>query len=64
MRQPLAGIVPLDPRPGTVALVCIMIGTAAFDGFSMGSLWKPDVAPHMQQLVHRPRAACARPGSR
>lgn len=47
-RKPLAGIVPLDPRPGTVALVCIMIGTTAFDGFSQGSLWN-DVAPDMQR---------------
>ena len=47
-RKPLAGIVPLDPRPGTVALVTVMIGTTAFDGFSAGALWN-DVAPHMQR---------------
>lgn len=47
-RKPLAGVVPLDPRPGTVALICIMIGTTAFDGFSMGSLWN-DLAPDIQR---------------
>ena len=47
-RKPLAGIVPLDPRPGTVPLVCIMIGTTAFDGFSPGALWN-DIAPDIQR---------------
>jgi hypothetical protein len=48
-RKPLAGVVQLDPRAGTVPLVCVMIGTTAFDGFSQGSLWN-DVAPHMQRF--------------
>lgn len=47
-RKPLAGVVSLDPRAGTVALVCIMIGTTAFDGFSMGALWN-EIAPDMQR---------------
>lgn len=47
-RKPLAGIVPLDPRPGTVPLVCVMIGTTAFDGFSLGALWN-DIAPDIQR---------------
>jgi len=49
VHKPLAGVVGLDPRPGTVALVCIMIGTTAFDGFSQGSLWN-DVAPDIQRF--------------
>ncbi|MBX5442713.1 MAG: fenitrothion hydrolase [Solirubrobacteraceae bacterium] len=48
-RRPLAGIVGLDPRPGTVALVCVMIGTTSFDGFSMGTVWN-DVAPDLQRV--------------
>jgi len=27
-------------RPGTVALVCTVIGTTTFDGFSNGGLWR------------------------
>ena len=29
----------LDPVPGTVALLCVMIGTTSFDGLSQGALW-------------------------
>ena len=29
----------LDPLPGTVALVIVMIGTVTFDGLSQGQLW-------------------------
>jgi hypothetical protein len=47
-RKPLAGAVSLDPRPGTVPLICIMIGTTAFDGFSAGALWN-DIAPDIQR---------------
>jgi len=50
VRRPLAGVVALDPRPGTVALVCVMIGTTSFDGFSMGTVWN-DVAPDVQQVL-------------
>jgi hypothetical protein len=39
-RRPfLAGAPRLDPVPGTVALLCTMIGTTSFDGFSQGPLW-------------------------
>src|SRR4051812_15325244 len=38
-RPPLAGAPPLSAVPGTVALLCTMIGTTSFDGFSQGSLW-------------------------
>src|SRR5204863_1513894 len=38
-RVPLGGAPLLDPVPGTVALLCTMIGTTSFDGFSQGSLW-------------------------
>jgi hypothetical protein len=39
IRPPLGGLPGLDPAPGTVAVVCTMIGTVTFDGFSQGPLW-------------------------
>ena len=39
LRPPLAGAPHLDPVPGTVPLLCTMIGTTSFDGFSQGPLW-------------------------
>jgi hypothetical protein len=38
-RPPLAGAPRLSTVPGTVALLCTMIGTTSFDGFSQGGLW-------------------------
>jgi hypothetical protein len=38
-RLPLSGAPHLDVVPGTVALLCTMIGTTSFDGFSQGPLW-------------------------
>jgi hypothetical protein len=35
----LSGAPHLDLMPGTVALLCTMIGTTSFDGFSQGQLW-------------------------
>ncbi|MDX6701010.1 MAG: hypothetical protein QOF26_1236 [Baekduia sp.] len=46
-RPPLAGAPPLTPVAGTVALLCTMIGTTSFDGFSQGTIWN-DVVPHVQ----------------
>ena len=39
LRPPLAGLPRLDPAPGTVALVAVMIGTVTFDGLTQGRLW-------------------------
>jgi hypothetical protein len=36
----LGGLPRLDPVPGTVALVVVMIGTVTFDGLSQGQLWQ------------------------
>lgn len=38
-RPPLAGVTRLRPVPGTVALVCVLIGSTSFDGFSQGVIW-------------------------
>ena len=40
VRRPLGGLPRLDPVPGTVAFVTVMIGTVTFDGLSQGPLWK------------------------
>ena len=39
-RPPLSGLTPLLIVPGTVALLCTMIGTTTFDGFSEGPTWQ------------------------
>ena len=47
-RRPLlGGVPPLTPVAGTVVLLCTMIGTTSFDGFSQGTLWN-DLVPHLQ----------------
>jgi hypothetical protein len=47
VRAPLSALFKLDPLPGTVALLCVMIGSTSFDGASNGTLWN-DIAPHLQ----------------
>ena len=50
VRRPLAGLTALDPRPGTVAVLCAAIGSTAFDGFSEGPTWSA-VAPDLVDVV-------------
>jgi hypothetical protein len=45
-RMPLSGLPTLEAVPGTVALLCTMIGTTSFDGFSNGKAWG-SIAPRM-----------------
>ena len=46
-RRPLlSGLTSLDVVPGTVALLCTVIGTTSFDGFSGGETWT-SIAPRM-----------------
>ena len=40
LRPPLGGLPRLDPQPGTVPLLMVMIGTVTFDGLTQGRLWK------------------------
>jgi hypothetical protein len=49
VRAPLASLFKLEIVPGTVALLCVMIGSTSFDGFSNGVLWN-DVAPDLQKF--------------
>jgi hypothetical protein len=43
----LSGVPGLEVVPGTVALLCTMIGTTSFDGFSQGRAWT-SIAPDIQ----------------
>ena len=49
LRVPLSALTRLRAVPGTVALLCVMIGTVAFDGASEGRPWT-DVAPDIQDF--------------
>jgi hypothetical protein len=49
VRAPLSALFRLDLLPGTVALLCVMIGSTSFDGFSNGTIWN-DVAPDLQKF--------------
>jgi len=49
VRPPLGGLPVLDPVPGTVAVVSVMIGTVTFDGVSQGATWS-SAAPHLHDL--------------
>jgi hypothetical protein len=46
VRRPLSGLAALDPQPGTVALLAVMIGSVTFDGAAEGKPWT-DIAPDM-----------------
>jgi hypothetical protein len=48
-RRLLSGLPDLPIRPGTIALVCAVIGTTTFDGFSNGGVWRVD-EPRLQSL--------------
>jgi len=48
-RPPLSGAPGLDIVPGTIALLCVAIGTTTFDGFSNGSVWG-SLQPHIASL--------------
>jgi hypothetical protein len=49
-RPALAGATELRPIAGTVALLCVMIGSTSFDGFSQGSLWTDSIEPPLQRF--------------
>jgi hypothetical protein len=61
VRPPLSGLPHLDPVPGTVGLVCVMIGTVTFDGLSQGRLWKDASASLVDAVVNLGVSATAAP---
>ncbi|MFZ1154768.1 MAG: fenitrothion hydrolase [Solirubrobacteraceae bacterium] len=48
-RRLLSGLPDMPVGPGTVALVCTVIGTTTFDGFSNGGVWRKG-EPNLQSL--------------
>jgi hypothetical protein len=48
-RKLLSGLTTLTVVPGTVALLCVMIGSTSFDGFSQGPLWG-DISPELTRF--------------
>jgi hypothetical protein len=50
VRRPLSGVTNLEIRSGTVAFICIQIGTTTFDGFSNGGIWRNN-EPSLQSLI-------------
>jgi hypothetical protein len=38
-RLPLAGLTGIEVGPGSVALLCVIIGSTTFDGLSVGQVW-------------------------
>ena len=47
-RPPLSGLAGLEMLPGTVALLCVAIGTTSFDGFSNSTVWA-ELLPDLQK---------------
>jgi hypothetical protein len=50
VRPPLTGLPRLDPVPGTVELLAVMIGTVTFDGLTQGRAWK-DLAVQLTDVA-------------
>jgi hypothetical protein len=50
LRPPLAGLVSLEPLPGTVPLLAVMIGSTSFDGLEQGLPWINSIEPQLQSF--------------
>ncbi|HEY1457198.1 MAG TPA: fenitrothion hydrolase, partial [Solirubrobacteraceae bacterium] len=50
LRRPLSAITDLEIGPGTLALLCTIIGTTTFDGFSNGGIWRTNIEPNLQSF--------------
>jgi hypothetical protein len=60
LRRPLSGLPALEPLPGTVALLAVMIGSVTFDGASEAPVWTgiaPDIAEFFGDLGLSPSTA-------
>ncbi len=60
LRRPLSGLPRLEPLPGTVALLAVMIGSVSFDGFTGKRPWNsvsPDIAEFFQDRGLSPQHA-------
>ena len=56
-RSLLGGLSRLDPVPGTVAVVAVMIGTVTFDGLSQGETWRTGIGRGLNDLFDGPFGA-------
>lgn len=45
LRRPLSGLAGIEPLPGTIEFVAVMIGATTFDGFESTPLWRDTVEP-------------------
>ncbi|MFF1821599.1 hypothetical protein ACFVWG_30130 [Kribbella sp. NPDC058245] len=52
IRNPLAGLATMPQRPGIVALLCLLLGSTAFDGISRWSAWTSRTAELNHVLVY------------
>jgi hypothetical protein len=53
LRRPLSGLASLEPLPGTVALLAVIIGSVTFDGAAEAPVWTgiaPDIANGFESL--------------
>jgi hypothetical protein len=53
VRWPFTGLTRLDPRPGTLAFVAVMLGSVAFDGLSRTEQWVDFRANLMRPVIER-----------
>ncbi len=51
-RPPLSGLAGVTSMPGTVALLCAMIGTTTFDGMANGPVWRAIAPGAVRDLTH------------
>lgn len=51
VRRPLSGLAGLDPVPGTVEFVAVMIGSTTFDGLTSTPLWNDTLDPRIRDVV-------------
>lgn len=60
LRPPLAGLTKLDPLPGTVGLIAVLIGSTSFDGGAESPFWTglaPDIADTFESIGLTPERA-------
>ena len=55
VRPPLKALTRWDDRPGTLAVVAVMLGSVAFDGFSRTATWQNRLFEIEADLISNPR---------
>jgi hypothetical protein len=57
VRAPLSGLAELRPQAGALAIVSVMLGSVAFDGFSRSLVWQKRLFAAQSRFVEDPRLA-------